>query len=276
MFRAFKLEWLKLKHYRFFWILMGMYLLALFIICTFGVFFLEWLKRQGADFDGIDPTLLPIYDFPDIWQNTTYLASFLKVLLAFIVIISVTNDVTYLTMRQNIIDGISKKEFLLSKLSLVIFLALTSTVFLFIFGFINGSIYSHVWGPGYIFDELEFLVAYMYDIIVFCSFALILSLIIKKAGFAIVLLFLYSLMFEPILTLILIDSPWTRETAFWPEVAEYFPIKAMNGLIPVPYPKYIFREIVDDVPWKPILISTGWLAIFQWSIYRFLVKRDLK
>jgi ABC-2 type transport system permease protein len=275
MLRAFKLEWLKLKHYKFFWILLVMYLAALFIICTFGVFFLEWLKKQGADFDGIDPTLLPIYDFPDIWQNTTYLASFMKVILAFIVIISVSNDISYLTIRQNIIDGISKKEFLLSKLSLILFLAGFSTLFLFVFGLINGSIYSHVWGVQYIFDELEFLLAYFYDIVIFCSFAFILTLIIKKAGFAIVLLFLYSLMFEPILTLILTESNWTKDTV-WASVAEFFPIKAMNGLIPVPYPKYIFREIVDDVPWKPLLISTGWLAFFQWSIYQFLVKRDLK
>ena len=275
MLYAFKLEWLKLKHYRFFWILIVMYLLALFIICTFGVFFLEWLKRQGADFDGIDPTLLPIYDFPDIWQNTTYLASFVKVILAFIVIISATNDISYLTMRQNIIDGISKKEFLLSKLSLIIFLALFSTFFLFVIGFINGSIYSHVWGPEYIYDEFEFLLAYLFDIIVFCSFALILALIIKKAGFAIVFLFLYSLMFEPILTLILTDAPWSRDT-IWADIAMYFPVKSMNGLIPVPYPKYIFREIEDNVPMQAILSSTAWLVIFQWSIYRFLVKKDLK
>lgn len=275
MWRAFKLEWLKLKHYRFFWILLGMYLLALFIICTFGVFFLEWLKRQGADFDGIDPTLLPIYDFPDIWQNTTYLASFVKVLLAFIVIISVTNDISYITMRQNIIDGISKKEFLLSKLSLILFLAAFSTLFLFVFGLINGSIYSHVWGIKYVFDELEFLLAYFYDIVVFCSFAFILSLLIRKAGFAIVLLFLYSLMFEPIFTLIMTESDWTRDT-HWATFAEFFPIKAMNGLIPVPYPKYIFREITDNIPLKALAISTGWLVIFQWSIYQYLVKRDLK
>lgn len=275
MWRAFKLEWLKLKHYKFFWILLGMYLLALFIICTFGIFFLEWLKKQGADFDGIDPTLLPIYDFPDIWQNTTYLASFMKVLLAFIVIISVTNDISYLTIRQNIIDGVSKKEFLLSKLSLIIFLAGFSTVFLFVFGLINGSLYSHVWGAAYIFDEFEFLLAYFYDIIVFCSFAFIVSLIIKKAGFAIVLLFLYSLMFEPILNAILINSPITKDT-FWAEFAEYLPVSAMNGLIPVPYPKYIFREIVDYIPLKPFLISTGWLVVFQLSIYQYLVKRDLK
>lgn len=275
MIRAFKLEWLKLKHYTFFWILLGMYLLALVIICSLGVFFLEWLKRQGADFDGIDPTLLPIYDFPDIWQNTTYLASFVKVILAFIVIISATNDISYLTIRQNIIDGISKREFLLSKLSLIIFLAVFSTFFLFVIGFINGSIYSHVWGMSYIFDEMEFLLAYMFDIIVFCSFALILALIIKKAGFAIVFIFLYGIIFEPILTFIMTDAPWSRDT-IWADIATFFPVKSMNGLIPVPYPKYIFREIEDNIPMKAILTSTAWLAIFQFSIYRYLVKRDLK
>ena len=154
MIRALKLEWLKLRNYRVFWILTGMYLFAVIIIASGGGFFLQWLKSQGADFDGIDPTILPIYDFPDIWQNTTYLASFVKVLLAFIVIISINNDVTYNTMRQNIIDGISKREFIYSKLLQIAALAFLSTLFLFIAGFINGSIYSHVWGPGFIFDEI--------------------------------------------------------------------------------------------------------------------------
>ena len=111
MIRALKLEWLKIRNYRTFWVLVGMYSVALIIICFGGTFFLEYLKNQGADFDGIDPTILPIYDFPDIWQNITYLATFLKILLAFIVIISVNNDQSYNTLRQNIIDGISKREY---------------------------------------------------------------------------------------------------------------------------------------------------------------------
>ncbi|MEJ2594307.1 MAG: hypothetical protein P8100_04105 [bacterium] len=95
MIRALKLEWLKVRNYRVFWILTAMYTFAVVIIASIGVFFLEWLKNLGAEFDGIDPTIIPIYDFPDIWQNTTYLASFAKVLLAFIVIISINNDITY-------------------------------------------------------------------------------------------------------------------------------------------------------------------------------------
>ena len=275
MIRAFKLEWLKMKNYRVFWVLLIMYIVALIVISSFGMFLLEWLKSKGADFDGIDPTILPIYDFPDIWQNTTYLAAFAKLLLAFIVIISVSNDLTYNTMRQNIIDGINKKEFVLSKLSLIVFLTIISSLTLFLSGLVNGSIYSHVHGAANIFDELEFLLAYSYDIIVYCSLAIMLSLVIKKAGFVIVALFLYTLMFEPILSVFLENADFLNGS-FWPEVPQYFPIHALNDMIPVPFPKYVFMEVDDNVPLKAVVISTCYFAIYLWSINFLLTKKDLK
>jgi ABC-type transport system involved in multi-copper enzyme maturation permease subunit len=275
IWRVIVLEWLKLKHYRVFWILLAMYLLALLCITSLGVFLLEWLKSKGAEFNGIDPTIVPIYDFPDIWQNTTYLGSFVKMLLAFIVIISVNNDISYLTMRQNIIDGISKREFLLSKFFLIISLGVISSLFLFFTGIINGAIYSHVWGAKYIFDELEFLLAYFYQIVVFGAFAFLLSILIKKAGFVIVFIFLYSVMFEPLATTIMENVPQLQDT--WaPNVAALMPVNAINGLIPLPFGRYIFQEIVDNVPLSNFLISTAWLGIFTGLIVYILNKRDLK
>ena len=274
MIRILKLEWLKIRNYRVFWILTIMYLLALIIIASGGMFFLEWLKSEGADFQGINPTIIPIYDFPDIWQNTTYLATFIKVLLAFIVIISVNNDVTYNTLRQNIIDGISKKEYIFSKLLFIITMAAISTVFIFILGFINGSIYSHVWGAAYIFDEMEFLAVFFYEVIIYCTLAFLLSLIVKKAGFVIVALFLYTLMFEPILTTIMINAPVFAD-GYAPEIAQFFPIKSLNNLISVPFGRYVFMEIEDNVSIKALTIATGWFIFYLSSIFYILNKRDL-
>ena len=274
MIRALKLEWLKIRNYRLFWILMGMYLLALLLIASGGMLFLEWLKSEGADFRGINPTIIPIYDFPDIWQNTTYLATFVKVLLAFIVIISVNNDVTYNTLRQNIIDGISKKEYIFSKLLFIVAMAALSALLLFVLGFINGSIYSHVWGAGYIFDEMEFLAAYFYEVTIYCTLAFLLSLIIKKAGFVIMALFLYTLMFEPIAVAILTNAPVFRD-GIAPHIVQFFPIKALNNLISVPFGRYIFMEIEDNVSIKALAIATGWFVFYLTSIFYILNKRDL-
>jgi len=251
-----------------------MYLLALIIIASGGMLLLEWLKSEGADFRGLNPTIVPIYDFPDIWQNTTYLATFVKILLAFIVVISVSNDITYHTLRQNIIDGISKKEYILSKFLFIVTMAAVSTLFLFMLGLINGSIYSHVWGVEYIFDEMEYLAVFFYEVIIYCSLAFLLSLIIKKAGFVIVALFLYTLMFEPVATTIMINAPVFKD-GIAPDIAQFFPVKALNNLISVPFGRYIFMEIEDNLSIKVIAIATGWFAIYLTSIFLILNKRDL-
>ena len=150
-----------------------------------------------------------------------------------------------------------------------------STATLFLAGLVNGSIYSHVWGNSYIFDELEFLGAYFFDILVFCCLAFLLSLFIKKAGFVIVALFLYSIMFEPILSVILENAPYFKN-GIWPELTPFFPIHALNDLIPLPFGKYFFQEITDNVPLKAIMISFVWMVIYIAGIYRILVFRDLK
>ncbi|MFK5855604.1 MAG: hypothetical protein QM503_05700 [Bacteroidota bacterium] len=275
MIRSLKLEWLKVKHYRVFWVLMIMYLVALLIIASAGGIFLEWLKRMGADFQGIDPTMLPIFDFPDVWQNIAYLGSYVKVFAAFIVIISVNNDLTYNTLRQNIIDGFSKKEYIMSKMSMILSMALVSTLFLFVAGLINGIIYSHVWGLEYIFDELEFIAAYFYEIVVYCTLAFLLALLIKKAGFVIVALLLYTIMFEPIAVAILENAPYFKD-GIWPEIVQFFPIKSLNNLITVPFGRYIFMEIEDNVSISAVAITFGWFVIFMSSIVYILNKRDLK
>lgn len=273
MTRLIALEWLKLKNYKVFWILLVLYFLGLAIIYGSGMFLLEYLKSLGETFRGVDPTILPLYDFPDVWQNGTYVATFFKVLLSFIIIISVTNEISYRTLRQNIIDGLSKQEFLVSKLLLIIGIAIAATLFLFLEGLIMGMIYSNVKGAAYIFQDLEFLPAYFLEVCTFLSLAFLLSLLLKKAGFVIVLIFMYTLIFEPFLTINMIHNPHLPDTFDW--IIPFLPIYALNQLIQVPFPKYIFREIQDYVAITDVLIVLGWLVIYNMLIYWVLKKRDV-
>jgi hypothetical protein len=80
--------------YKPFWVLVSMYALSVVVICSSGMLLMAYIKRQGGEIEGLDPTILPLYDYPDVWQNITYVAMFFKVILAFIVIISVANEVT--------------------------------------------------------------------------------------------------------------------------------------------------------------------------------------
>ena len=273
MTRLFEIEWLKLKNYKVFWILIIMYFTGLIIVLSSGMFLMQFFKNQGAEFSGIDPTIIPLYDFPDVWQNMTYVATFFKIIPAFIVIISVTNEINYRTMRQNVIDGMSKWEFLKSKFILIFGLSLVATFFIFLEGLITGFIYSTVTYPEVIFNDLEFLLAYFLELVTFLSFALLLAILLKKAGFAIVLIFMYTLIFEPIITLNFEHNIWINTYTNW--AVPYFPIKAMNNLIRVPFQRYVFMEIQDFISLKDVLIVLVWLSIFQLGIYKLLDRRDI-
>ncbi len=173
------------------------------------------------------------------------------------------------------LSGVSKKEYIMSKMMMILSMALVSTFFIFIAGLINGSIYSHVHGTEYMFAELEFIAAYFYEIIVYCTLAFLLALVIKKAGFVIVALFLYTIMFEPIIVAIMENAPYFKD-GIWPQIAQFFPVKSLNNLINVPFGRYIFMEIKDYIPISAIAITFGWFTFYMSSIVFILNKRDLK
>ena len=273
MIRLIELEWLKLRRYKVFWILFGMYFLGLAIVCSSGMFLMEFFKRQGAEFNGIDPTIIPLYDFPDIWQNMTYIATFFKVILGFIVIISVTNEISYRTLRQNVVEGLAKNEFLASKLSLAFILALTAVLFIFIEGLITGLIYSHVKEVQFIFMEMEFLAAYFLEVFTYLCLSLLIGLLLRRAGFAIVLLFMYSLIFEPFITVNFEHNPHLPE--IFKSISPFLPIRSLNNLIKVPFQRYVFMEVQDYVAWSAIAVVSGWLLMYNALILLILKKRDL-
>ena len=55
-----------------------------------------------------------IFNFPFIWHFNSFMASWLKIFLAIVIVSIVANEYSYNTLKQNLIDGLSKKEFILS------------------------------------------------------------------------------------------------------------------------------------------------------------------
>ena len=272
MIRLLQIEWLKVKRHRPFWILVGLYSLCITLICCGGKAFLKFLENKGAEFNGISPYMIPLYDYPDVWQNITFVAGVFKVFLGFIIIISIANESTYRTIRQNIIDGLSKKEFFLSKVMLSLALALASTLLLAVIGILMASIYSSVQGFSYMFDSMNFLLAHFLGVFTFLLFALALVLLIPKAGLVIVGLFMYTIVFEPAFTLFIAEAPhhweWLRP------LAPYFPITSINNLVHFPFLRYGFMEIQDYVSAYEVGIVLVWLLITAGLGFIILRRKD--
>ena len=56
-----------------------------------------------------------IFNFPYIWHFNTFITAFFKLFLAIVIVSMMSNEYSNKTIKQNLIDGLSKKEFILSK-----------------------------------------------------------------------------------------------------------------------------------------------------------------
>ena len=101
-----------------------------------------------------------IFNFPYIWHFNTFITAFFKLFLAIVIVSMMANEYSNKTIKQNLIDGLSKKEFILSKFLTVVSFAFISTLFVFAVSMILGLIYSDYDEFSIIFSDLEFLVAF--------------------------------------------------------------------------------------------------------------------
>lgn len=125
-----------------------------------------------------------IFNFPYIWHFNTYVAVWFKLFLAIVIVSMMANEYTYGTLKQNLIDGLSKKEFILSKFLTVILYALLSTIFVFVMTLILGLCFSSYTEFDIIFSDLKYLVAFFVNLLGFFSFCLFIGILVKRSAFA--------------------------------------------------------------------------------------------
>lgn len=225
-----------------------------------------------------------IFNFPYIWHFNTYIAAILKFFLAIVIVSMMANEYSYGTLKQNLIDGMSKKEFILSKFLTVILFALGSTVFVFVMSLILGFSFSSYTEIGIVFSDLEYLLAYFVKLTGFFSFCLFLGILVKRSAFAIGFLFVWWIL-EGIVIAILKFKIFPNSNI--PEmVSQFFPLEAMSNLIVEPFTRLSIIKTIGtqigvqdtkdyDVHWYGLLIVSVWIAIFVLMSYKLLKKRDL-
>jgi ABC-2 type transport system permease protein len=267
MLHLLKIELKKMTSYRTFWVVCGLYFITIGFSTASGMEFLKWL---ASFIDGFGEELnidrIPLYHFPDVWLNLIWWSGLFKVLLGIMVVISITNEYSYRTVRQNIIDGLSRWEFLASKILLIGLLSLTSVLLIFIIAGITGFIYTPEIQWKYVFTDIEFFLAYFLEIFEYLSFALLLGILVKRSGLTIILLLL-SGMLELIIKLNIDD--------YFPESIPFFPLESITALVPLPFYRYALMEIQDYVKLSSVAIALSWTFIFNYLSYMKLKKSDI-
>ena len=225
-----------------------------------------------------------IFNFPFIWHFNTYVAAILKLFLAIVIVSMMANEYSYGTLKQNLIDGMSKREFILSKFLTVVLFATVSTIFIFVMSLILGFSFSSYTESSIVFSGLSYLLAYFIKLVGFFSFCLFLGILVKRSEFALGFLLVWNII-EGIIKGVLSFKLFPESTTA-SSIMQFFPLESMSNLITEPFSrlsvvKNVGKQIGVDtiknynVELSSVLIVLIWTVIFVYFSYNTLKERDL-
>lgn len=254
-------------------------LIFISFILPFFVIILSSLRINFFGFFTLELGHYGLFNFPIVWHITTFFASQFKFFFAIVVVSMIGNEYSNKTIKQNLIDGLSKKEFILSKFYTIVFFSAVATLLIFIICLVIGLYYSSISEVHLIFRETEYLLAYFIKLVGFFSLCLFLGMLVKRSAFALAFLFVLYIL-EWIIFGVMV---WQINEDVAEKVQNFFPLKSMYKLIDQPFQRIAIskapngQEFLYDfaVHWYEIAIVVGWTALFIFLSYRLLKKRDL-
>lgn len=229
MMALFKIELRKLLPYRTFWIILLLYaaLLVLFMYSS------SYITINGRQFGA------EMYRFPGIWMRLTYIASYFNLLLGILMITLVTDEYSFRTFRQQVIDGLLRRDLVLAKALVALWIAAGCTLFVALTGLFFGITYSASWTLALMLQQTMHLVYYLIQALGYMAIAVLFSFGIRKNGLAILAFLLYTKVLEPLLHWRLPD-----------ETDKYLPMKVLSSLTPTPG-----QEILDSLTGPTLVLS---------------------
>ncbi|MEO6329375.1 MAG: ABC transporter permease [Ginsengibacter sp.] len=256
MISLLKIEWLKVKNYKAFWIFSILYFISILGINYSGYYVNELaIKNMPAS------TLLlgTPYSFPKVWQTVGWMSSWLLYFPGILFIMMLTNEFNFKTHRQNIIDGWTRFQFITVKIIFALIFCVLATFINFLvalfFGFLStGSEFSleGLQNVGYIFIQT---VAYI-------TFAMFLAILFRRSGVAIAVFFMYGLIFEMLFMVVM------HEVLKLSPAGYFLPLQATDVMLPIPFGNKI---LYSNAPAKYVLVITSILYIAGY--YFFALKK---
>lgn len=223
-----------------------------------------------------------MFSFPSVWGMITYLAGWFNLLMGVLVVIITCNEINHRMLRQNVIDGLSRSQAILSKFLVIFLLSFVVTIYVALIGFLSGMIL----GGGDVgpLEEFYYIPVYFIQTLGYFSFAFFFAILVKRPALAIIF-YVLSIMLEGIVGLFLPS-----------QVYQWFPLKIISELVPFPFLDELAamatvqqstiqngQQTVETIPPEVYEITLGpnvavacvYIFLFFATSYFILKKRDI-
>lgn len=254
-----KIEWLKLRGYRPFWVLMGLYPVTLFGLLLLFVRFYHYIVGKEAQANTLIGTLP--FAFPTVWHSTTYLASFFHFIPCVLILLNVCNEFQFRTHRQNLLDGWSRGQFFLAKLGVAGLVTLISFAWVVLAALLVGLFHE---GP-FSLAGTQVLGCFLLQSAVYNSLALLLGFWLRRGLVSLAVFLVYSNFLEKIL--------WGVASIQFRKIGYYAPLYVANQLVPFPVWQQAVKRLTPDAPDLASLLTLAaiYLSLFlalSWLSFR--------
>lgn len=268
-----KTEWLKIKNYRIFWWMVVIAALTYpginYIFFEIYREFLRESNKQGAK-GMLEFMIGNPFTFPEVWHTVAFASSIFVYIPAIVVIMFITNEYTYKTHRQNIIDGWSRNQFISAKMVDVLIISIFMTIIymLVALGIGYATLDS---GNGEIWGKTRYILYFFLQTFSHLSLAFLIAFLTRKAFIALGIFIFYKFILERLLVSL---AEWKMD-----DIGRFLPFEISNRIIP--YPAFIGRfnpesyqsklnQVGEHVVYTILMIALTWFIC-----YRLNQKRDL-
>ncbi|WP_454046438.1 ABC transporter permease [Chryseobacterium sp. Marseille-Q8038] len=280
MIKLLKLEYYKNLNYKPFKVFTILYFAILVALLFIGL----------VDFDLFGSTInlkeQGIYNFPEIWNFTTWIVALLKIFLGLIIVFSISQEFSNRMFKQNTIDGLSRKEFITSKLLTISIFTIVSTAIVLGLTILLGYQYSNTTESTKVFAEIFFIGNYLVKLFTFFCFLMFLSILLRKSVFVFLALFVFWIG-EGVLTAVEVFTKVkglqgaqrneVLQNDFF--ITHLLPLESMSSLIPNPMMRLNMVKMMGvkyefHYPTESLIACLVWSAVFIFGSYWILRKRD--
>ncbi len=279
MLKLLKLEYYKNLNYTPFKVFTIMYFVILIVFLLIGLVDITILgsslnlKEQG------------MYNFPEIWNFTTWIVGLIKIFLGFIIVFSICQEFSNRMFKQNLIDGLSREEFIGSKLITIGTFTIISTIIVFVITLFLGLQYSKTTETALIYEEMFFIGSYFLKLFTFFCFLMFLSILLRKSMFVFLAFFVIWVAENIFMA---VEKSFSRGLPTEAKVEKLqntfmfyniFPLESMSNIIPNPIlrlqmAKFFGLKYEFIYPIDSLIACFVWCAIFIIGSYWILKKRD--
>ncbi|MFW5819873.1 MAG: hypothetical protein ACOCWA_01180 [Bacteroidota bacterium] len=229
-------------------------------------------------------SVLPLYQFPHVWNFITWVGGTYNLSLVILVIMLTCLEFNNKTYKHQVIFGLSRRDLFYQKIILALILSLYVIVLIFFTVIASGLIYSYKITATIIFDRSWILLNTFLQIFTWLMTGILFAMMFRNMILSVLVFGFYRVILEPVIRNLVSDE------ASW-----FFPTKFVSKLTPEPDILNIVKEkiqtadqvnpgelsqidniIARGVPiWQNVVLTLIFLGIVTFFIHFIFQKRRL-